>query len=50
MTKEQRDKILENMDLGPIDRIILKRKSEYAGDNIKKNSKTISVPQREMGD
>jgi hypothetical protein len=48
--KEQRDKILENMDLGPIDRIRLKRKSEYVGSNVKKNSKTISVPQREMGD
>ena len=48
--KEQRDKILANMDLGPIDRIRLKRKSEYVGSNVKKNSKTISVPQREMGD
>ena len=46
----QRDMLMDNLQLGKVDRLRFKIKCKYVDDKSKKGSRTISVLQREMGD
>ena len=48
--EKQRSEILDKMDLRLIDRIRFKKKCSYGVTKAKKNNRTISVPQNDMGD